>query len=176
MLLKLLAASSVALALACGLWLKSGETWAARFDRGAILKEITLTLARDGLTPLEKIAFRINGAPAALAFKRGDCRGVLLAAPLPRSAQSIGQIAPQLANAPSTGFVFEGEITAGHPTLGRLAARIGREVADLYRRNPAVAEPPVLAIAEYGDCRLAEKADWRAFDRAWRKSWEEPSS
>lgn len=130
-------------------------------DRRDLLREAESALLRSGLKKSEQSRMLVSGEPVAVAYGRPGCEGLLVVAPLPRTAQGLKHVLGSLEGAFSEiGFVFKGEAHENYPLWQRLASNL--EIA-LTRRSGVLSPfgEPLFAYGEVGSCELETKVDWR---------------
>ena len=115
------------------------------------LDALGATIGGAGLRQRADVVIEISGREVARGFSRSGCDGLLLVAPLPRTAQGWRHIAPRLdLSGFRVGYAYAGSV---HERLPRLARLRDGLLAELGRREPARARPAV-ALAESGQCAL----------------------
>lgn len=111
---------------------------------GAVLRDYDLHRRSD-------VTIKLDSTPVAAGFSRLDCDGLLLIAPLPKTAQSWGHLAPRLdLDSYAVKYTYAGDWYYEVPRLQRLVDR----VVDDFRKIPASSRPRLVAVAESGECGL----------------------
>lgn len=120
-----------------------------------ILSELEQALQSKGLLLREDISINLSNSPVAAGFSRPDCQGLLLMAPMPSTAQDWGHMAPLLdLSAFRVSYLYQGVLLDKPPVIERFLDS-GKA---LFNTEPQGLSRLVQAVAEAGDCELAETA------------------
>lgn len=126
---------------------------------GAVTQELewlTAAVYERGLRRRVDVSIEIDAREVATGFSRVDCDGLLLIAPLPRTAQGWERVAPRLDLAGFTvHYLYDGRRHPGVPQLRRLSDRL---LAELWS-VPAADRPRMVAVAEAGHCELLARVE-----------------
>jgi len=121
----------------------------------AIMRPYRTVLEQKGLLTREDIQITVSDLPVALGFTRPGCRGTLLMAPLPSSAQSWTHVAPLVdLDEFKVTYNYKGALYKKAP----LARRLLDNTWSLINLSEQDNRHVVLAFAETGDCDLIEEA------------------
>jgi len=108
-----------------------------------------------GLRRRTDVNIQINSRDVARGYSRPGCDGLLLASPLPRTAQSWLHVAPRLDLAHfEIQYMYRGMVFKTVPAPRRLLDRLLGELAG----KSALVAPRVTALAERGHCGLLSAA------------------
>lgn len=155
-----LAALLVLLPLA-GAWLKIAQPADSGFDRAQGIQLAEQVLISNGLHQDLSSDISISGHKAAVVVgPRQGCKGALIVAPLPPTAQSFETVVAGFEDtATYEGFIYRGEHSETYPYLSVTLHRIRNA---LYLTDPESNAwgNTVFAYRELGPCNLAQNVTW----------------